>query len=310
MFGEPVWLSFKVENRTQENLQVMVGGDYENALGRPNSFKVKTADKDGNPVPQPELDMEGGGVFGSEPLPANSNYVFRLFLPDWARFERPGIYSITCKKTLEVLKPQPDVPFERRVTTKLETEDKASITVTTPDSRKMGGVISSLGAKAITGDEEARKGLASIHEGRVVPLLLQILALKDYDSKFFALDALAGYDTPTAVEAIKSGLNIKGGDLPNCCTTSEEAEDLAINLRVDAVHSLADNKNPEARRFLLSKRGDPMDELRLTVVHMLGRSKSDESIAILRVMVRDTNTLVRSEAERYLKSFGDSIGTK
>jgi HEAT repeat protein len=307
MLGEPVWLSFKVENLTDQNLQVIVGGDYQNALGRPNSFKVETADKDGNAVPQPDAGMEGGGMVGPQPLLAKSNYVFRLFLPDWAQFVKPGTYLINCRKTLELLRPQSGVPFHEQVTTKLETEEKASITVTAMDDQRIGGIIADLGARSLSDDGGARKSLASIHDNRIIPFLLRILALKTYEAKFFALETLADYDTSASVDALKSGLDIRGDDLPNCCTTPEGAEQLATNLRVVAAQSLAKNRNPESRRFLLSRRGDPMDELRLTVVHMLGRSKSDESISILREMTHDTNTMVRGEAERYLKLFGDSV---
>src|SRR5882724_7466926 len=41
MLGEPTWLSFTVKNLSEENLQLLVGGDDQNALGRPDSFQVK-----------------------------------------------------------------------------------------------------------------------------------------------------------------------------------------------------------------------------------------------------------------------------
>ena len=38
MLGEPVYLSFVVENNSDHDLQVIVDGDYRNALGRPETF--------------------------------------------------------------------------------------------------------------------------------------------------------------------------------------------------------------------------------------------------------------------------------
>src|SRR4051794_7010594 len=54
MLGEPIYLSFIVENNSNLDLQVLVGGDYRNALGRPESFKVTVMGKDGRPVSQPD----------------------------------------------------------------------------------------------------------------------------------------------------------------------------------------------------------------------------------------------------------------
>src|SRR5215212_9890408 len=53
MLGEPIYISFIVQNNSDQDLQVLVGGDYRNALGRPESFTVTVAREDGKHVPQP-----------------------------------------------------------------------------------------------------------------------------------------------------------------------------------------------------------------------------------------------------------------
>ena len=41
MLGEPGYVLFKVTNQSDRNLRIMVGGDYRNRLGRPDSFKIE-----------------------------------------------------------------------------------------------------------------------------------------------------------------------------------------------------------------------------------------------------------------------------
>src|SRR5215471_16809456 len=76
MLGEPVYFSFIVQNESDQNLQVIVGGDYRNSLGRPESFSVTVTRDDGKPVLQPDAGMSFGGLIGPQKLPAEGNYVF------------------------------------------------------------------------------------------------------------------------------------------------------------------------------------------------------------------------------------------
>ena len=48
-----------------------------------------------------------GGITSAQKLPAKGVYVFRLFLPDWATFEKPGRYALTIRRKLE---PNPSQP--------------------------------------------------------------------------------------------------------------------------------------------------------------------------------------------------------
>jgi hypothetical protein len=104
MLGEPVYLSFIVQNESDQDLQVLVGGDYQNSLGRPETFNVTVTKDDGKRVPQPDAGISFGGLSGSQKLPAKGNYVFRLFLPHWAAFEEFGNYRIVAKRTLKLRK--------------------------------------------------------------------------------------------------------------------------------------------------------------------------------------------------------------
>src|SRR5579885_2348941 len=74
MIGEPAYLSFVVNNLSDQGLQIAIGGDYRNALGRPESFKVIVIAKNGDKVPQPDAGPGFGGVLGTGKLPAKGSY--------------------------------------------------------------------------------------------------------------------------------------------------------------------------------------------------------------------------------------------
>jgi hypothetical protein len=308
-FGEPVWLSFKVENLSDDDLSIIVGGDYRNQFGRPDSFKIKVLGKDGAAVASREV-MTFGGIVAGQSLPAKKSYVFRLLLSDWVKIDAPGTYTISASRTLSVLKPAPreSLSGKKESAVNVETEEKATITIAAADQKRLGEVILELTNSILLKKEninECQKGLASITDERVIPMMLKILAMQDYSTKFFAITNLSRYDTPETVAALKSILDIKATDLSNRATRPELLETLVTNLRSAAVHGLAESKQPEVRDYLLKNRNDPMNEFRLTVVHMLGRTKSDEAKAILKEMTKDSHEPVRSEALRYLKQFGE-----
>lgn len=103
--GEPTWLSYVVKNKSNRDLSVIVGGDYRNSLGRPDTFRVTVIDDTGVWVPQPSSGTSMGGLVGPEIIPAFGSYTFRLFLPHWATFERPGSYVITADRLLDLRGP-------------------------------------------------------------------------------------------------------------------------------------------------------------------------------------------------------------
>lgn len=67
-----------------------VGGDYRNRLGRPQAFTVDIVGMDGKKIPQPDAGPTMGGLVSTVEIAAKREYVFRLFLPDWAMFQTPG----------------------------------------------------------------------------------------------------------------------------------------------------------------------------------------------------------------------------
>lgn len=309
MLGEPVYLSFRVQNHSDEDLQILVGGDYRNALGRPESFTVKTVSSGGKLVAQSDSGMQMGGMTGPQKLPAQGSYVFRLFLPHWATFADPGNYSIQCQRKLQLLKPEAGKFFAEQKTTDIEVQASGKIEVTPADKRKMGDIIAQLGKTMLgnSGDaaETAARTLDSIQDDRVVPYYLRALDSKSYTLKFVALGALSKFDSRDALAGLKRGMTTRAEDMENA-TTREVTEQLARNIRHAAAAALAKSKHPEAVPFLLSQRHDESEAVRITVLHALGKMKSAEALSILKEMTEDKSKRVSDEAKRYVHLMTES----
>jgi hypothetical protein len=306
MLGEPVYLSFIVQNESDQDLQVVVGGDYRNSLGRPESFSVIVTRDDGKHVPQPDAGMSFGGLIGPQKLPSKGNYVFRLFLSHWATFEEVGNYTIVAKRTLKLRKNSPTRWNFNEPTTDVSAGADTTIEVVPSDRARIGEVIEGLGTTMLAERwdkaEAAADALSYIQDERVIPYFGRAFETNDYELKFKALGALAKFNDDAAFQIIKKGMETKGGDIGNT-TTEEVANQLAENIRNAAAFALAKSPHPAAIPLLLSRRNDPSEGVRLTVLHVLGKMKAEEAGPILQEMVRDKNERVSNEAKRYLDLF-------
>lgn len=307
MLGEPLFLSFKVQNHSDIDLQVLVGGDYRNALGRPNSFTVAVTNADGKSVPQPSAGMSFGGLFGPQKLPAKGNYSFSLFLAHWATIKEPGIYSVVAQRTLRIGKYTGNWDFKDKADN-VEAQASTQIEVVPQDKEKMGALISNLGDTIMGVDidkaEAAAYRLSAINDERVIPIFIKALDRRNYDLKYKSLRALEKYDTDEAFQGLKKGMETQGKDIAGAATPVVAAE-VAGLIRNTAAWSLSNSRNPQALPFLISKRHDSEYGVRLRVVQVLNRVPSAQAIPILQEMARDTNKSVSDEAKRYLEMLSE-----
>ena len=304
MLGEPAWLSFTVKNLSSENLQILVGGDYGNELGRPSSFAVKTTRKDGKWVSQPDAGLSTGGLIGPKDLPAGGSYVFRLFLPHWATFAETGTYTIACERTLQLLRPVGDAAeWRKRPTADVVTNARATLIVQPRDAEKMGRLIAELG-EAMVRAEGNRPGdeptimMSWIDDPRVVPYFRRALAIRSYALKFIAVQVLARFATEDALDGLKSAAQTGPADFDPA--SGEAASELAAKIRVTTAGALARSKHPRALAFLATLHRDPLEDVRMTVLHALARMPTDEALPLVQEMTRDSSARVSEEAKRLL----------
>src|SRR5690606_33185903 len=83
-------------------------------------------------------------------------------------------------------------------------------------------------------------------------------------------------------------------------TTKELANQSAANLRHSVAVALSKSPHPEAIPYLLSKRNDTSEGVRITIVHVLGNLKEEEAVPILTEMTLDKSEMVSKEAKRHL----------
>jgi hypothetical protein len=301
MLGEPTWLAFTVRNLTTEPLQILVGGDYRNDLGRPNSFQVRTTRSDGKWVSQPDVGLGTGGLVGPKDLPASGTYVFRLFVPHWATLVERGTYSIACRRTLNLLRPGTD--FRKEPTVDVDVDAKTTLQVDARDDERMGELVRGWGDTMLRADggkegDDAVLALAWVNDPRVVPYFRRALSIRSFALKFIAVQALAKFSTDEALEGLKSATQARVTDFDYAL--GEQRPELAANLRAAAAGALSRCPHPRAKEFLVAQRHDESENVRVAVVHALSRIPSAQALPLLQEMSRDPSPRVSEEAKRYV----------
>lgn len=298
MVGEPIYLSFKICNRSAEVISVIQGGDTLNELGRPNSFKLEAISDQGVVIPMIHARPSGGNsTMGPRPIPMNDSYSFSLFLPHWLNFTEPGSYAITAKRRLDVNGWNPRSYFPRDIAGDKgdksrekpeEVAASAKVTITPFDKAKMGRVIDEWAGVMLGKNEDAArrasKALAAINDERTIDYFRKAIDGAYYGTKYNAVHALEKFNSDAALAALnKAALNPDN------------------NIRLSAAYALSRSPHPKAMAALLARRQDPYRGVRNVVVHALGRMQSAESLEMLRTMTNDADDSVRREAERGLK---------
>lgn len=301
VLGEPTMLSFTVRNESDKDLLIIVGGDYENSLGRPNSFKVSVRDESGSTLPELDAGPSFGGIFGPNKIPAHGEYVFRLLTPHWVSFKKPGTYSITAARDLDFTDAKQPVRIDKSKS--FPVEATANVTVLPPNEVELGEVIASLGSKVGSRQDiwtSPARLLAYIDDPRVIPYLAKAVNYGDYDAKLWAYGSLEKFNDDAAFAALKKGFETTGKDITNA-TTLELAGQLSENARVAAAASLAQSAHPAAKSFLIANRHDPVSSIRLTALHTVAAMPLAEALPIIKEMESDPVEIVSNEAKRYEK---------
>lgn len=304
MVGEPIYLSFQVQNQSARDLQTIQGGDYRNQLGRPESYAITVSDKQGKRCPVVDAGPTKGGMIGPQKIPANGTWTRRLFLPNWVNLNDPGEYIVTCKTILKIRTKGSGQWDFRETTTNLDVEVETPLHVVARDEQRMGELIKQLGeqmfSKNASDSEEACRSLAWIEDERVIPFFNQAMDTRSYDLKITALRALAKFKNDEALVGLRKGMGTRSCDL-GTMPADHPSDQPACNIRAAAAHALARSPHPDARSLLLSMRDDPCFGVRLGVLHTLGKMDTPESLDMIRKMTEDSDKRICDEALRYLK---------
>lgn len=290
--GEPVFFTFRTQNRGSEPLWRTLGGQQRNALGRRDSYTCELAAPGSELLPVPDSGMGFGGIEHTVKIAPGDHADERLFLPNWGRPVAPGLHTLTCSTRLRLRDGAGvQTSAERLVTARI------TLVVREPDDTSMAALIATLSTQLETPRyDEAVRRLTVLDDPRVVPVLAR---LARSNQPTLALRALARFDDDAALAAIVSALSRTGSDIHNA-TTTEVADQVAANYRLTAAQALSQSPHPRARRALLDLADHPDANLRLTVVQFLGREGTRKAMRQLEAFVTDPSDRVAGEARRYL----------
>ena len=304
MLGEPGTVLFKVTDRSGKYQAITVGGDYRNRLGRPESFQVEVVGEDGKNVPQPDAGMQMGGLSAPQKLPTNEPYVFGLFLPHWATFEKPGRYTIKIRRKLELFLADGPLALNGK-TESIEASATTTVLIVPKDAVKFGKLISKLG-NTMLGDnyneaERAEMILTAMHDERVISYFVPLADRARLEPRYAACRALGKYDNDQALATLKKLTTTTGADLRDHATPSEHAESSAAAVRHLAIITISKSPHPDANPLLWSFADDADHRVRMTVLKKAAKLNTPETRAIIKKMTTDENERVRNEALRYQK---------
>lgn len=300
MLSEPSYAEIVFHGSPE--VEVEMAWMARNGLGRPSNYALAFVDQSGTTLAIPDAGLEFGGQswiakVGERPTKQ------RLFLPNWVVALRPGRLTLTARTTVRARAGSSAGWQEVEVALAIPIE------VTADDDAALGALIETIATAAKSDDwetsHEAIRRLAAIDDPRTLEHWLAIIELPDYERRFAAIRELASMTDERAFAAVVRASRTKPEELPRDRYTTEELRaESAGQLRVVAIQALAASDRPEAIAAILDLETDPHDSVRLIVCQRAAKLDDARALPILKRMAKDPSTLVRGEAERFLRELG------
>jgi len=308
MLGEPTYFSFVISNNSARDFWLMEGPGYVNDIndaGRPDDFTVKVVGEGGWQAPQVRKSTWMEGASGPVKLPAKGDYTIRLFLAYWATPSKPGEYTFTAQRVLNLTAAESSF----KATTDLSVEATAHFRVIRSNKQDIGKLIDELGKqmqlpengfKARAQVREAVQMLSMLQDERVIPYFLIFLRPDDYEHMSGAILALSRFNNDQALLGLEQAMQI----------ADDDAEGFGHIVRMEAAQALERSPHPKAIPFLLSHWNDADDNVRLEVVHALAKAKPADAIPKLKQMAQDKSQMVAGEASLVLRQLSEKMASQ
>lgn len=201
--NEPTFVNFIVVNRSDKPFSFAIGGDYRSASGRPNKFHITAVNAQGEAVKDPYSYDHRGGLQSDKTLAPQEKYTERLFLSHWCAFDKPGLYSITCQRTLKAESRAPKV-------TPVVVSTRFTFKINPADHDTLLQIINNLGEKAGKGTaqeiSEAALSLSIINDEAIIAPLATVLTKRGDWGKNSAIKGIAQFSTDSAADALRPAL--------------------------------------------------------------------------------------------------------
>ena len=318
ILGQALFITFTVINRSEKPYRFRVGGDNRGSV-RHNSFRITAVDEDGQTAKDPYSYRHFGGFGGTITLEPGQAYMERLYLGHWCVFEKPGLYIVTCKRTLTNNGREPKHPAVP-VTTSF------NLKIAPSDLEKMGKVIADLGKRVREGHEqailEATLGLSVIRDERAIPHLALSLTKGDYCNRRPAIKGLSQFTSDAAADALVSALKDPDHAVRDAAGTAlqkmgkieralapllKELADETLQARALAARALGATKARQALMPLIEAMDDPDPIVRHGAATALGKLGYEEAIQPLRERLEDKDMAMSVAVVKGLRGLGESL---
>jgi hypothetical protein len=282
--------------------------DTFNSLHRPERFSVQVSRGKEPPLPlrqMPPGTSPGSVNSGTKDIPAGGSYSFSLLLSDWVELKEPGTYTVTASRTFDL--GTWDEPYMLRESAyaleHLATQASTRIVLRPYNRRALGTLIDERGRAMMQKSddlngymeaESAARALAEIDDVRTVPWFSRaITEATEYSGIMsVALGALSRFNDDAALAALVQA--------------SRAADNMT---RYMAALRLGESPHPGALDALIQMRSDPHEGVRNGVLQKLAKTRTLESLQLIREMTNDPDQALRSEARRYLEMLTSEVAT-
>lgn len=177
--GEPVFISFSITNLGDTDVGLPVVSERAE---RSTAFSITAVNAAGHPVKDPlERNDSHGGLGSTGRLAPAEAATYRLFLPIWLDIPGEGTYTVSCRTTLQLIKPDSEGRISFGNLNKVEIPISADfeLKVVPRDAAKATEIIDRFG-RGVSSDDwtvfsEAIVALSAIEDERVIPYLVRAI---------------------------------------------------------------------------------------------------------------------------------------
>jgi len=301
VWGEPIQnLAFVVRNVGEEALTFDEGGDYRGS-GRHERFKISAVDANGRAVTDPLAGRPNMGGMGTRvTLEPGRRHVQLIAMHKRLRFAGPGVYTVTCKRTLncdtggEKAAPGVAVATTFRLTIRPYSPQRMRLVIEDlADRIRAGAGVTPRCPQTVLGrsteiDKAARlhfamSALAEINDGAAVAHLTRWLESRDPNIRSWGLRGLSKFSTGQ-VEGLLIGALRK---------------DEVGHVRSEAARCLAAFRSPAAQAALIAALDDAEGGTRgraATSLGSAGLADPNTAVTALGRALRDGDSAVRTAA--------------
>jgi len=271
VLGEPLQVTFSVENLGPTNFEFWFGGDYR-GTGRHDRFKVAVTNANGEALPDPIAQpLDFGGFVQQVNLKPGQFFTNVVDLTDFRVVDKPGVYTVSCSFAF-------DEQWHTKEHTNPVVNSTFTLTILERTPERVAKVLDELVEKAkISRGQDLGDTLTLIaHFGKndAVSRLAQLTENGSVELRSAALGAFSLIPTDASLDIVLAGLKDSDPAIRSAAASSLGA--MQKSRGVDALlDALPKEKSPVAEAILLA----------------LGTSKSDRAFPVI------TNTLDAGEVE-------------